>query len=204
LERLVGPLESLGIREGAPLVLVGGKGIIRLKDGEVDLARVGPFIGLSRETVLSCTSISFPRGGLLAVENLTAFEGCCLGEVPRTDDALFVWTAGYPGRGVRAVLVQARKSAAAVRVWADLDLDGIRIARLIRSWSPEYFAPFRMAPEDFMNAPSMRPLSSRSLAAIHADLKEHPSEPLAETLRILADRRSWVEQEVFLGPKSLR
>jgi hypothetical protein len=164
--------------------------------------RVGPFIGLSRETVLSCTGISFPSGGLLAVENLTAFEGCCLGEVPGTDDAMFVWTAGYPGRGVRAVVDHAKLAGTQIRVWADIDLDGVRIARLIGSWAPEIFVPFQMAPEDFLKAPSRRPLSPRSLAAIDSDLKERPVAPLAETLRILAERRSWVEQEVFLGPKS--
>lgn len=200
LEKLVGPLESLGIREGAPLVLVGGKGVIRLKDAEFDLTRVGPFIGFSRETMLSCTGISFPQAGLLAVENLTVFEGCCLGEVQGADNVTLVWTAGYPGRGVQAVVVQAQKSAAPVKVWADIDLDGIRIARLIASWAPEQFGTFRMSPEDLMKAPSTRPLLIRSLNAIRADLREHPTAPLAETLKMLADRSVWVEQEVFLGP----
>jgi hypothetical protein len=204
LEKLVGPLESLGIREGAPLVLVGGKGVVRLEKVELDLACIDPFMGLSRETMLSCVDISFPNDGLLAVENLAAFESCCLGEVPGTGDVLLVWTAGYPGRGVQAVVNHAKRKRATVRVWADIDLDGVRIARLIGSWSPERFGTFRMSAEDVMKAPSVQSLSLRSLAAIQAELKERPSAILADTLRILADRNSWVEQEVFLGPTRRR
>lgn len=202
LERMVGPLTDLGVREGAALTLLGGAGRLRFPNavGEpfVDLAALPPFLGLTRETLAKIQVIDFPGGGLFVVENLAPFEACCRGEVAAARGCLVAWSAGYPGRAVRRLVEAAAGAAAAVRVWADLDLDGVAIARLVASWAPERVEPYCMSPADVASARVKRPLSPRAEAAIRADLAERPQALLGETLAVLLDGKCWVEQEVFL------
>jgi hypothetical protein len=199
LERLVGPLAEIGIREGAGVTLLGGRGVLRGKGGEVDLRSFAPFLGLAREAVEGLEEITFPAAGLFAVENLAVFEACCRGEVEAARGALIAWSAGYPGRAFRRLVELAGRAGAPLRIWTDLDLDGVRIARLIASWSAVEAAFHRMSPESLEAAPTHHPLSERSRAAIHRDLQEHPAAPLADTLRALLAADRWVEQEAFLG-----
>jgi hypothetical protein len=199
LERLAGPLAEIGIREGASVTLLGGDGILRVADGEIGLRAFAPFVGLAREAVESLREIGFPAGGLFVVENLTVFEACCRGEVEAARGALIAWSAGYPGRAFRRLVELAGRAGAPLRIWADLDLDGVRIARLIASWSASEASFHRMSPEDLEAAPRHHELAARSLAAIRRDLEERPGALLAETLRALAGSGRWVEQEAFLG-----
>jgi hypothetical protein len=198
IERLLGPLAEIGLREGAALALVGGQGRLLLSGQALDLAALAPFVGLSRESCGRIESIRFPAAGLLVVENLTPFEACCRGEVDGGRGALLAWSGGYPGRAVRAIVERAGAEGVPVRVWADLDLDGVRIARLVGSWTPGGAEPFRMSAADLVAAPVRRPLAPRSEAAIRRDLEERPEDPLAPTLRAMLGLGEWVEQEVFL------
>lgn len=199
LEQRLGPLDALGIREGAALTLVGGHGRIALAGGAgVELGDLPPFLGLSRETALAVTAVAPPPKGLVAVENLTVFDACCRGEVAELAGAMVVWTAGYPGRGVRAVVEAAGQAEAPVSIWCDLDLDGVRIARLVASWCPAARL-FRMAPDDLAAAPRALELTARARRAIERELAASPEDALTETLRALQDRGVWAEQEGFLG-----
>jgi hypothetical protein len=197
LERLLGLLAEIGIREGASVTLLGGEGVLRLADRELDLREFHPFVGLARETLEGLTELALPAGGLFVVENLAVFEACCRGEVEAARNALVAWSAGYPGRTVRRLVELA--AGAPLRIWADLDLDGVRIARLIASWSPSGADFHRMSLRDLAAAPQRHPLSPRSLAAIRRDLEERPAAPLADTLRALFDSGFWAEQEAFLA-----
>jgi hypothetical protein len=85
-----------------------------------------------------------------------------------------------------------------VRVWADLDLDGVRIARLVASWAPDVCRPALMSPDDVSGAKVSLPLSRRAADAIAADLERSPDALLADTLRAILDSGRWVEQETFL------
>jgi hypothetical protein len=199
IEQRLGPLEALGIREGVAFTLLGGAGGARVRGESVDLGLVGPMVGFSREALLELDAVECPGGGLLVVENLTAFEACCHAEVAGAEGALVVWSAGYPGRGVRAVVERAAAAGARIRVWADLDLDGVRIARMIASWAPGSCGFFRMSPDDVRAASTTRALPPRARSAIAADLAARPDAPLADTLALLHDSGRWVEQEVFLG-----
>jgi hypothetical protein len=205
LEQLVGPLEEIGIREGAGLTLLGGQGALRLAGCRIDLADLVPFVGLSGQSLAGLVEIALPAGGLFVVENLAVFEACCRGEVEAAREALIAWSAGYPGRPLERLVQLAGGGGdpagvgTALRIWADLDLDGVRIARLVASWSSAGGAFFRMSPTDLAAAPRRLPLSPRSAAAIRRDLAERPAAPLAETLRALLELGCWVEQETFLA-----
>jgi hypothetical protein len=199
LEEFLGPLETLGIREGAALVLIGGRGRILLGAQELDFATFTPFLGLTRETLGSRVRLEFPSEGLFVVENLAPFEASCRDEVEAAKGKLVLWAAGYPSRAVRFVVEQAAAQRVPVQAWCDLDLDGVRIARLIASWAPSSFQPYRMAPDDVAAAPRKQLLSPRLNAAIQAELRAKPEDLFADTLRALLACNSWVEQEVFLG-----
>jgi hypothetical protein len=199
LETLVGPLEALGIRGGGALTLLGGTGSFGVGDRDLDLGAFQPYLGLSRETILAVGEACFPEAGLLVVENLAAFEACCRGEVPGGGEALVVWSGGYPGRAVRSLAERAARQGVQVRCWADLDLDGVRIARLVASWCPGVFEPWRMAPSDFESVTARLPLSPRARSAIVVDLAANPSALLAATLEAILDSGTWVEQEAMLG-----
>lgn len=202
MEQVLGPLESLGIREGAALLLVGGAGAFNLEGQTLALDRLRPCVGLSRECVLGRAGIDFPAGGLLIVENLAAFEACCLGEVTGSGDCLIAWSAGFPGRAVRAVVEEAARKGSPVRVWADIDLNGVRIARLIHRWASDKAVPWRMSPEDLVASKVALPLSSKAETAIRHDINVHPHALLRETLEAILERGRWVEQEALLASRN--
>jgi hypothetical protein len=199
LERLVGPLAEIGIREGASVTLLGGEGALGLPNRQLDLRIFAPFLGLSSETLERLEKVDFPKPGFFVVENLAVFEACCRGEVEAAQGALIAWSAGYPSRAFRRLVGLAASAEAPLRIWADLDLDGVRIARLIASWCPSGARFFRMSPADLAAAPRHHLLSPRNAAAIRRDLAERPEAPLAGTLRALLDAGCWVEQEAFLA-----
>jgi hypothetical protein len=193
----VGDPARFGVREGVAVTLVGGSGTVTLPGAGIDLDVVGPFVGLSREALLEVRAVRAGERGVLVVENLTAFDACCRGEVPGCEGSLVVWSGGYPGRGVRSLVEAAVADDADVRVWADLDLDGIRIARLVRRWAPSA-EPFRMSPADFAAAPVRQALTKRAEAAGRADLERNPDAMLSDTLGTILEAGEWVEQEVLL------
>lgn len=203
LEGWIGPLEAVGIREGAAMVLLGGRGTVHLEDQILNLAQLVPYVGLVSETLERVSQVEAPWNGLLVVENLAPFEACCRGEVSAAKDSLVVFAGGYPSRAVRAIVTAAAREGVKVRVWCDLDLDGVRIVRLIASWVPAKVEPFCMSPEDLAFVPRGQPLSPRAVAAMKANLSGEPHALLAETLHEILRRREWVEQEAFLGLKIL-
>jgi hypothetical protein len=198
IEQRLGPLEALGIRDGASLTLVGGAGRLLLGGGTVlELAATPPFLGLSRETAAAVTHVELPARGLVAVENLTVFDACCRGEVADLAGAMFVWTAGYPGRGVRAVVEAAARAGATVTAWCDLDLAGVRIARIVAGWARDVRF-YGMAAEDLRSAPRTIALTDRARRAVEQELERGREDSLTETLTALKTGRVWAEQEVFL------
>jgi len=199
LEKLLGPLEALGIRVGAAVTLVGGTGTLTVANQVLELLPLRPFVGLSREAFEALGEIRFPEKGLLVVENLAPFEACCRGEVPGTEGRMVLFAAGYPSRSVRTLVDRASKAGALVRAWADIDLDGVRIVRLVASWCSGPFEPFRMDIRDFKDIVTGKPLSPRAARAIREDLRQRPNAPLSDTLRTILDTCRWVEQEALLG-----
>jgi hypothetical protein len=205
VESLLGPLESLGIREAGALTQLGGVGAIRLgsEDGSVihlDLTSLAPYLGIPRDAIAEARlDLDLPEAGLIAVENFACFEAFCRGEVEHPLRSTVVWMAGYPGRAVRLLVEAAARVGAPIRVWADLDLDGVRIARLIHGWSLGSAQFYRMSPHEIHSSQRSLALTQRASAAICTDLERHPDAPLAELLRALLAEGRWVEQEALLG-----
>lgn len=197
MERIVGNLDALGVRDGAALLVIGGAGTIALAGQELRIEDWSPYVAIAREAA-NRLQFRFPPAGVMVVENLAVFEALCRREVRPTFAGLLVWSAGYPSRAVRVVVESARAASVTVQVWGDLDLDGVRIARLIHSWAPEYVSAFRMGSAE-LQAPIGQPLSDRARTRIEADLEANPDAPLADTLRELLRSGVWVEQEALLG-----
>ena len=116
---------------------------------------------------------------------------------------MFVWTAGYPGRGVRAVVEAAVRAGAFVHAWCDLDLDGIRIARIIARWAPGC-GFYRMSAAELEASTQGQPLTDRASRAIDRELQMGVPDDLSATLRAAVVVGWWVEQETMLGGEHLR
>jgi hypothetical protein len=191
LERLVGPLERLGIRDHGTLVLLGGRGTIRLGGAELDVGRLRT-VGLAQEDVLAIDEVRVPPVGLVVVENLTPFQACC--ERLRAE-ALVLWSAGFPSRAVVAFTSRVAAAGARVRVWCDLDLGGVRIARQFIRLTGGKAEPVLMDPDRVRRASVRRALQPSQRRLIARDLECHPGEPLAATLTAILESNAWVEQE---------
>jgi hypothetical protein len=196
LERLVGPLDRLGIRESGVHLLIGGKGRLRFPGGDLDVERFRS-LGLAQEDVLRLEGIDLPAGGLLIVENLTPFHACLKSE--RKDrEHLVIWSAGFPGRSVTRFVELAAMEGGPIRVWCDLDLGGVRIARVIHNSSGGRAIPVLMDRTVVRSARITCPLSRKQRESIERDLASHSNAFLAETLKVLLERGVWVEQESLI------
>jgi hypothetical protein len=195
LERLAGPLERLGIRDSGQTVLIGGQGILALYDVKLDLSRFH-YLGLSVDDTLQIREIDFPSGGLLVVENLTPFHACLTG-LSQKHRFMTLWTAGFPGRGVRAIIRRAAEREVPVRIWCDLDLGGVRIARIVAQLA-QHAEPVLMDPETIRTANVTQRIEPELMMAMRRDLTLHPDDLLAQSIRELLQRGAWVEQEVLL------
>ena len=196
LERLVGPLDRLGIRDTGVHLLVGGKGRLRFPGGDLEVERFRS-LGLAEEDVLRLKGVRLPAGGLLVVENLTPFHAC-LGPERDDRDLLVIWSAGYPGRGVTRFVELAAGGGGRIRVWCDVDLGGVRIARLIHRAAGGRAVPVLMDGSVVRSARITCPLTRGQREGIVRDLALHPDALLAETLKALLERGVWVEQESLI------
>jgi hypothetical protein len=195
LERLVGPLERLGIRDTGQIVLVGGQGMLNLNGVTLDLSRFR-HLGLALQDAIEIQGIDFPASGLLIVENLTPFYAC-VAQFSRDRELMVLWTAGFPGRGVRAIIRRAAECEVPIRVWCDLDLGGVRIARIVVQVA-RAAQTVLMDPETIRSAQLTQPIGPELITAMRRDLTLHPADPLAESLRMLLERGVWIEQETLL------
>jgi hypothetical protein len=196
LERIVGPLDRLGIRDTVSHVLVGGAGRLRLPGGELDVGRFRS-IGLADRDVFGIVDAQFPAGGIFIVENLTPFQAC-LDHMAGRSNFLFVWSAGFPGRAVSHLVRQATLSGAPIRVWCDLDLGGVRIARVVLRDSDSIAEPVLMDVAIVREAQTAIPLTPDQIVQIESDIVQHPAEALANTLRAILTRGTWIEQETLI------
>jgi DNA-binding transcriptional ArsR family regulator len=202
VERLVGPLEDLGIRDGGAVSLVGGRGLLIFEDGALETQLLRPYLGLPRDIIGRLAGVEVPPAGVLVVENLAVFEACCLGEVLEAENSFVIWSAGFPGRLVRRLVKLAAGKSSAVRVWTDLDLAGVRIARILCEAAGHSAAPWRMEPSDLIGSPVRQPLTKAARAAIRRELELRPDALMAPTLRAMLDLGEWGEQEVQLSGHS--
>jgi hypothetical protein len=196
LERLVGPLERLGIRDSGVHLLIGGKGRLRFPDGDLDVERFRS-LGMAPEDVLRLKGVGLPAGGLLVVENLTPFHAC-LSPARNDRDLLVIWSAGFPGRSVTRFVELAASEEKPIRVWCDVDLGGVRIARMIHNASVGKAVPILMDGSVVRSARIACPLARGQRESIERDLTSHPDALLAETLKALLERGVWVEQESLI------
>lgn len=195
VEHLVGPLERLGVRDNGAAVLIAGRGKIAMNGGGPDLSGYR-YLGFASQDLSCASGLEAPSLGLLVVENLTAFHSCI--EQLASRPVMIVWSGGFPSAGVIRVLQMAAASAYPIRIWCDLDLGGVRIARLIEEQTGGAAKPVLMSPDVVTSAGVTKPLTVDQTARIRRDLEARPNALLSETLRALLARSAWVEQEALL------
>lgn len=196
LEGIVGPLDRLGIRAWGGLVLMAGSGSLCLQNTELRLDNLR-CVGVASEDILALRALELPTAGVLVIENLTAFQAC-LEYAAKANAPLLVWSGGFPNRGIQKLLAEAARERATIRVWCDLDLSGVRIARVMHDITSGLAEPVLMGPEIVHGAEVNCPLSADSDANIRRDLERLPEAVLADTLRAILNKHKWVEQETLL------
>lgn len=196
LERIVGPLDRLGIRDAGAVVLLGGQGLLRWSEREIDLHGLR-YLGISPQEVQRLADVELPSEGVLIVENLTPFHAC-LDHVGDRVPILLLWSGGFPSRGVVGFIKRVAEKGTRIRVWCDLDLGGVRIARAIQRASAGSAEPMMMDERDVVESPRTIALSPEQREAIQRDVALHPDAFLADTLRAQLARSVWVEQEMML------
>jgi hypothetical protein len=125
--------------------------------------------------------MEFPSGGLLVIENFTPFEAC-VDLLARREQLMVLWTAGFPGKAVLGVIRRAAEARVSIRLWCDLDLGGVRIARSILRVAAEA-RPVLMDPATITETNRKMPLTPDHRAAIRRDVTIHPTAPLSDLLR---------------------
>src|SRR5438128_512581 len=171
VERSVGPVERRGIRDSGSMVMFGGRGEIELSNTRID---VGLFhaIAMSSADIERLGLLNLPAGGILVVENLAPFEAC-LENLAALGQILVIWSGGFPNRGVIRILEEAARQRARINVWCDIDLGGVRIARLIHRATSGLAQPVLMDPDTIGLASVGCPLTSETKRTICRDLSLH-------------------------------
>lgn len=195
LEKIVGPLERLGIRDAGSVVLVGGSGVLELSDRSLRLDGLR-YLGLAPQDVERLLAVTPPAHGVLIVENLTAFHACLDAATGRP--LMIIWSGGFPSRGVASLIRKLAARCARIRAWCDLDLGGVRIVRLVSRLTDGRLEPALMSVDDVLAATHPVAMSPEQHEAVRRDLARNPDALLAETLRALHDSGVWVEQETQL------
>jgi len=85
-----------------------------------------------------------------------------------------------------------------VRAWADLDLGGIRIVRLIGR-AAGVVESILMDASTLTSAARWIDLKPDQATMIRRDLNRHSGEALADTLREIVALNRWIEQETLIG-----
>ncbi len=199
LERMIGPLDRLGIRDAGQTVVMGGHGRLSFPRSSLDLADFR-HVGVSHHDALEIDRVQFPPGGLLVVENFTPFEAC-LDLIAGQQQLMLLWSAGFPGKGVLRVIQEAAESHVPIRLWCDLDLGGVRIVRSILRVAPAA-QPVLMDAATLTSAKTKNAVTPDHLAAVRRDLTLHPNAPLADLLRAIESANVWVEQEALIDRMS--
>jgi hypothetical protein len=138
------------------------------------------WLNLSGVTVVDCGT---DRRRVITCENETPFCGL-LEELP--EDAVLVYTAGYPNACVRRLVRLFTAAGLELWHWGDSDLDGYRIAPL-RLWRCDLAELER-------NRARLRPMTRRGRERAEGFLREHPGFLFARELSFSLEC-GWLEQE---------
>jgi hypothetical protein len=153
------PLEAI-IRPLGAAALAFGPFQLKIGDYLLDGRASVPWLALTADTLtrLDAFTLLGRVETVITVENQTTFEELIRREPP--DDAIVVYTGGFPGRLERRVF-NLLVDAGATRFlhWGDLDLGGLRILKHLQALVPVPVQPWRMEPALLDRLPTI-PLSA--------------------------------------------
>lgn len=165
------PLAAIGISTHPETVWVYGDSTYQLEGKEpISLTCGFPTI-LSEQTVLKS---KFKPGenlkSIVIVENLTVFQTILDKTYYQRDDVLVMWSDGYWSTTHRRILRELLKNDPfPVYIWADIDGDGLQIARHIYLWVKQHWGnPYivLMGEREWRMSNSLRIASERDLEIV--------------------------------------
>jgi hypothetical protein len=137
--------------------------------------------------------------GIITVENEAPFLSLMAEEMHRR--FLLVYTGGFAGRAVHALLERVLENSGSWLHWGDTDLAGIRIARVLADAAGRAPAFFRCdASEVRRMRKSLTPLSPAARKEIARELKDGPGRLGEGILRACLAEGGWLEQEAWEAP----
>ena len=191
IQAVLGPYDDFGLLSSEHLVLVGGQGTLEMGDQLLDVQRIGPIIGLSRQRILQATEAE--GSPTVFTENRAVFDAVAHGLVTDIVGALAIFTNGNPGPAVRHL---AKVAKGPIFVWCDMDAEGVAFYRAIHA-SNNHAKPYRMSVDEFEAAHHRKPLDKPGKRkALERELAV--GGPLQELLDVIEATQAWVEQEIQL------
>jgi hypothetical protein len=118
--------EALGLQKFTPPLFIKGPLAVSYSGERLDLSAALPYLALSPDCVDSIRLVR-PPPYVLNIENLASYQRH-IREI--TDDAIVLYTGGFPAPAFRMFLARLEKATpASIRFfhWGDIDLGGLRI-----------------------------------------------------------------------------
>ena len=191
IERIIGPVGDLGIIDAASLLFIAGEGTLRFPEATIKIGASLGILGFERHVLKTLVRVEGER--VFFVENKTVFEAIAKKTVPELENVLCVFTGGNVGSTIRHF---ASVTEGQIFVWADLDPEGVRIARHIYDASGKRAVPYRMTPEELLLGTDE--LDAERLRTLDQELAREG--PLNELLHAIQATKRWREQEKQLPP----
>lgn len=186
IERVLGDVSDLGVIDSASLLYVAGPGVLHFAEATIQVSPILGILGFERGVLRTIKEVDAEK--VVYIENKQVFEAVAKGMVPELIGYFCIFTGGNAGAAIRHVASVTRGECL---VWADLDPEGVRIARQIHTATNGRARPYRMTPRELEAA--THKLDATRLKTLDQELGR-PG-PLHDLLLAIKHSGTWLEQE---------
>lgn len=191
-------LAEFRIERHAPLLLIAAPLLLRMPQGQLDLAACPDFAALTPATVQAATAASGTLSRWRLVENRTSFERAAR---RREMDTGVVWLPGFPPGWWKTAMAHLLDLAPApAQLACDPDPAGIAIAlKAAALWAERglEWQPWKMSAADLAALPARKPLTEHDRQLLAAGYDALPA-PLAKLAAWMQEHGEKGEQEGYL------
>jgi len=188
---------GLSLNPTAVKVTLFGPIVYETELGEMDwiykLWTLGQSATLSRDNLMGvkCMRSVSSHSRVITCENETPFNGL----LEKDNPDVCIYTEGFPNSSVLQVVKFLAGSEHSFLHWGDSDLNGLRIAGILKEWAP--FELYRCNLHELkMNQHKLRPMNPDQRARTESFLAKHPQFPFSRELQYSLSH-GWLEQEAW-------
>lgn len=177
VEQQIGPLDSVGLFEADPVVLIGGGGAIHVRRHSYPIAAFGALLGVEPGAI-DQGRIEIPEAGLEVIDSPQRLEESSV-------ERLRVVVARALPRALKRLCAIAAASRRPVIVRCGVSLEGVRLARCVATWS----GVVPSVPAFEASLPPGGQLPLREGSRIRLDLDAQPAASWTEVLAAIIKRK---------------